>query len=394
MGTNVDFPDPPDPRLTAQAQMDVNRQAAADNTRAQAINQVSPYGTLTYTQDGTWSDGTPRFTATTALSPQAQDTINRQIGVQNNYATVAGDQLDQARGRLATPFSIPGDAPKLSPIFNLGGMPQAFDPTNLGVMPMNTDFSKLPAMPAAIDPNSIIPERARIEEGLLARLEPGLERDRLALENSLVNQGFQRGTPAFEQAMDEASRARNDARLAVIGQGGSEQRNIFDMMNSTFGQQVALRNMGLTEATARRAQELEHRDRVAAEQRQYVDDQVRMRGITEAEAGREFDRNMQIRQQLINEALAERNQPLQEMATLMTGAAPQMPTFQATPRSTVAPADLAGLTMDAWRGRVAEAQAQQQMDQAMMSGLFQLAGAGVGAAFGAPSMPFAGWRRR
>jgi hypothetical protein len=246
-------------------------------------------------------------------------------------------------------------------------------------MPANTDFSKLPAMATAIDPNSIIPERQRIEEGLMARLNPQLERDRLALENSLVNQGFQRGTPAFEQAMDEASRARNDARLAVIGQGGTEQRNVFDMMNSAFGQQVALRNMGLSEDTTRRAQEWENRERMAAEQRQYVDDQVNMRGITEAEAAREFDRNMQIRQQLINEALTERNQPLQEMSTLMTGAAPQMPTFQATPRPTVSSADLAGLTMDTHRmGPLAGWQAQNAADQALMSGMFRLAGAGLG----------------
>jgi hypothetical protein len=377
-------PPPPDPRVTAQAQMDVNRQAARDTTQAQAINQRTPYGDLTYTQDGTWSDGTPRFTATTSLSPQAQDTVDKTIGVQNKYATVAGQQLDQAQDRLATPFKIPGDAPKPSPIFELGAMPQAYDPSRLGAMPANTDFSKLPALPAAIDPNSIIPERNRIEERLMARLNPQLERDRLALENSLVNQGFQRGTPAFEQAMDEASRARNDARLAVIGQGGTEQRNIFDMMSGAFRQGVDVRNLAASEDQARRAQEVENRDRMAAEQRQYVDDQIRMRGITEAEAAREFDRNMQIRQQLINEALAERNQPLQEMSTLMTGAAPQMPTFQATPRPTVTPADLAGLTMDAYRmGPHAQWQAQNQADQALMSGMFRLAGAGVG-----------GWRPR
>jgi hypothetical protein len=45
----VSTPSPPDPMATAQAQATMNRQAALDQQGLNMVNQVTPYGTFTYT---------------------------------------------------------------------------------------------------------------------------------------------------------------------------------------------------------------------------------------------------------------------------------------------------------------------------------------------------------
>ncbi len=71
----MDAPSPPpapDPKETAAAQSQMNKETAVAQYGLNATNQVTPQGTLTYKQIGTWADGTPRFEATTAYSPTAR----------------------------------------------------------------------------------------------------------------------------------------------------------------------------------------------------------------------------------------------------------------------------------------------------------------------------------
>jgi hypothetical protein len=384
-------PPAPDPVRTANAQADMNRESATTQYGLAATNQVTPFGTLNYRQIGTWDDGTPRFEATTALSREAQDTADKQLAIENRYADIAGQQLGRAQGLLSAPFNISRqNLPAPDPTPDLGPMPAAYDPANLGAMPRGTDFGRLPAMPAvtAPDPASILPERRRIEDSLFARLNPQLDRSRAALETQLRNQGIAYGSEAWKAAIDDATREANDMRLAVAGQGGNEQSRFFDMMSRASGQGfqqgMDVRNLAAAEDATRLAQDLGLRDRELQEQTDVVDRQLAMRGMRGEEAQRAFANTTALRQQLINELLAERNQPLQELSTLMTGASPQMPAFQATPTPNVGGVDLAGLTMDAHRlGPFAQFQAEQQNRQAVTNGLFGLGNTAIG-----------GWMRR
>lgn len=201
-----------------------------------------------------------------------------------------------------------------------------------------------------IDPNSIIPERQRIEQALYDRAAPQLDRSRAARENELKNQGFDYGTEGWKGAIDDVNRQENDFRLGVIGQGGQEQRNIFDMMSGARAQ-----NFGLKSAS--QAQDFSQRS---------------------ASQGQNFDQQMAARAQLIKEALTERNQPLTELSTLINGSTPQQPTFQSTPQSHIDPADIAGLYGQQWQGQMQGWNAQNQANQALMGGAFGLAGAGLG----------------
>src|SRR4029079_12132250 len=74
-------PKPPDPKQVAAAQAAANIGAALAEGAVNRVDQVTPDGSLTYTQSGaaSWRDPLtgkvyeiPRYTATTALSPGQQ----------------------------------------------------------------------------------------------------------------------------------------------------------------------------------------------------------------------------------------------------------------------------------------------------------------------------------
>jgi hypothetical protein len=89
------------------------------------------------------------------------------------------------------------------------------------------------------------------------------------------------------------------------------------------------------------------------------------------------------RGQAVQEGLTARNQPINEITALMSGGQVTQPNFTSTPQTNVAGTDIAGLTMDAYKmGPLANWQAQNANRQAMMGGIFGLAGTGARAAMG------------
>lgn len=201
MGKRSPSPPPaPDPGAIAAQQAAANVEAARETARLNQFNQVTPFGTLTFTGEL----GAPDRTATTALSPQGQATFDIQQALAQQLSQLA----TQRAGQIPTdPFS----------------------------------FAGLPSAPTG-DPA----ERIRIEEALLGRLEPQFERQEDRLRTRLANQGITQGSEAFGNALEDLNRARTDARLAAIAQGGVEQQR-------QFGLQQAARGTALQEALTGRA---------------------------------------------------------------------------------------------------------------------------------------------
>ncbi|EHH07555.1 hypothetical protein ATCR1_06801 [Agrobacterium tumefaciens CCNWGS0286] len=84
------------------------------------------------------------------------------------------------------------------------------------------------------------------------------------------------------------------------------------------------------------------------------------------------------RSQAVQEALTERNQPLNEIGALMSGSQVQMPTFGAPTNSTQLPTvDYAGLVNTNYQNQLAAWQTQQQQKQGILGGLFGLGAAGI-----------------
>jgi len=185
-------PKAPDPVATAQAQSGMNRDTALTQSQLNMVDQQGPYGSLTYTQNGnnTFVDSqgktvsTPKYTATTSLSPQQQQILDQTQAAELNLGTIANERSDFLKDYLAQPFDV----------------------------------------------NSAT--EAKLNELGSARLDPRFAREQEALRAQLVNSGIRPGTAAYTSAMGDFGQTKNDAynQLALTGrqqafQEASYERN-------------------------------------------------------------------------------------------------------------------------------------------------------------------------
>lgn len=255
----VDSPEPPkapDPKETAAAQATMNKETAVAQYGLNATNQKTPYGSLSYAQIGTWADGTPRFEATTSLSPEQQSLYDLTSNTQKNLGQIGVDQSAKVGALLNTPLNINNEATE-----------------------------------------------ARLMELQQKRMSPVLDQRRKATEADLLNRGITMGSEAYNNSMDAIGRQENDQLNQLMLTG---------------------------------------------------------------------------RAQAVQEALTERNQPLNEIIGLMNGSQVQQPGFQSTPTPGVAGVDYGGMVNSSYAGQM-EAYKQESANQnAMMEGLFSLAAAPLG----------------
>lgn len=79
-------------------------------------------------------------------------------------------------------------------------------------------------------------------------------------------------------------------------------------------------------------------------------------------------------QTAVNDILTERNQPLNEITALMSGSQVGNPSFASTPQASVAGTDYSGLVQNNYRSAVDQYKTDVAQNNAMMGGLFGLAG--------------------
>ncbi len=265
----MDAPTPapaPDPAATAAAQSASNKATAVAQYGLNATNQVTPNGSLSYKQIGTWGDGTPRFEATTSLSPQQQSLYDKGNVTQGNLADIGNQQSAKIGALLNTPVNL------------------------------NTATE------------------GKIDDLGRARLDPQFARESAALETQLINKGIRPGSQAWNDAHTQFGQTKNDAynQLYLSGRGQGAQ-----------------------------------------------------------------------------EALTERNQPINEISALLSGSQVSQPGFTNTPSPGVAPTDVIGAQQQALNQQNVGYQGQLAQNNAMMSGLFGLGSA----ALGAGGTALGGWAR-
>jgi len=322
-------PAAPDPATTAAAQTATNKETAYWNAVLNNVNQVTPYGNLTYKQTGggktynmdaynqamsaynqpqsqqipsnsadVWGntspnnnssrgpmpqlsdfqtgDAPPSFTSTIDLSPDQQAILDSEERRQISMGTLGEEQIGRIRDSVSNPYSYGG----------LGNEVSADD---------------------------IATQQSRAEEALMARFNPQFAKDEEALRTRLINQGIGQGSQAYNSEMERFNQAKNDARTQAVLSG--------QQYGSTAQQQA-----------------------------------------------------LQRRNQSIQEYDAQRNAPLNEYIGLTSGVQVQNPQFSSQNYQGAQPVDYAGLINQNYQNQMSQYNAKQAGSNNMSSALFGLGG--------------------
>jgi hypothetical protein len=296
MGKSASAPPAPDYAGAAQATAQGDLQAARSASAANRVNQITPYGSLTYAQTPTksldptgyqsaidaWKASGQQgaepdpsqymvynpdagWTATQALSPTEQKLLDYQNKTSIGLGELTGKGLGYVENMLDNPFTTK-DLPSLG--FDAG---QSY------------------------------------QDAYMKRLQPQIEQGREALSTQLANQGIPVGSEAYKRAMMSQAQKENDLLLGATTQG--------------FGTGLSARQQGFTEASY------------------------------------------------------QRNEPINTLNAVRTGAQVTNPNFVSVPQqATTRGADLLGATTAQGNYNTASTNAAQAGQSGMTSGLMSLAG--------------------
>lgn len=276
-----------DPTSAAAQQGAANKDASLFDAYLNRPDQITPQGSLKWT-----------------LKPGA-DPKNPQPGdwIQTTALNETGQQLYDADQALQLGMTGTSQAALGRVNDTLG---QALDTSGLPAMGQVSNFTGA--------------DRQRIEDALMARLNPGFAQDEEAMRSRTLNTGFELGSEGSQREQFRLDKAKNDARLAAIAQSGQEAE--------------------------------------------------RLGNISRADAS--FQN--QSRQQGLQEILAQRALPLNELNALRSGSQVQQPTFSPVSQSNTASAPVLDALMAQLSGQQANAANKQSGYNALLASLAQLGG--------------------
>jgi hypothetical protein len=177
LGPAPSAPAAPDYSGAARETAAGNVEAARVATAANRINQVTPYGSLTYSQSGTDAYGNPTYTATQALSPDQQRLLETQNRISGSLGDVATKGVSYVENMLNTPFNT-----------------------------------------AALPTTGFNPSQS-YQDAYMQRLQPQIQQNREALQQQLANKGIDIGSTAYDRAMQTQAQRENDLLAAATTQG-------------------------------------------------------------------------------------------------------------------------------------------------------------------------------
>jgi hypothetical protein len=176
LGDTPSPPPAPDYTGAAQATAAGNLQAAQTATAANRVNQVTPYGSLNYSQNGLDQQGNPIWTATTSLNNVGQQLLDQQNAASLGLGTSINSQLSNVQNTMSQPFN----------------------PT-------------LPQVGINAGQN--------YQDAAMQRLAPQLSQQRELLANQLSNSGIPVGSEAYNRAQMNQAQKENDLYAANTTQG-------------------------------------------------------------------------------------------------------------------------------------------------------------------------------
>lgn len=179
-GKGGSAPPPPDYAGAAQQTAAGNLAAARTAAAANRVNQVTPYGSLTYTvNDNAQYDpwGNPTWTATTSLSPEQQQLLD----IQNKTSIDLGNLQNKGLSYVGDMISKP------------------FDTSTLPQVGINAgeDYSS----------------------AIMRRLQPQLQMEQKSFDQKMANSGIPVGSEAYQNAKRMFDMSQSD-RLVAAQTGG------------------------------------------------------------------------------------------------------------------------------------------------------------------------------
>ena len=406
-------PKAPDPHQTAAAQAGANRDTAITQMDLNSVNQINPWGSVTYDRTGSQSfvdsQGrtveTPTYTQTTSFTPETQAIFDSYMGTMGNLSSLAQQQsarLGETLGNgvdMSGAPALSGSAGQVGRIGNgydaqfgreIGG---SFDSNFSGHIGNGYSSQLGPGYAASYaGADDFSADRQRYEDALWQRTAGDRAQSEAQMRATLANKGITEGSAAWNAEMERMGRQNTDARLATILAGGEEQarmvglaRDAAEFGNSALLQQgqftnqsaLAQAQFGSQQQAAGNASSLAAAQYGATAQEAQNDAALAARqnanqaNLTNAQFGNSA------RDQYLGESMALRNQTLNEMGGLfgMGGSSLQSPgTYSGgTPQAGVAGTDIAGLINSNYQTQMAGYNSQV----GAMGGLFGMLGMGA-----------------
>lgn len=171
-------PPPPDYAGAAQATAAGNLEAARAAADANRVNQITPYGSLTYSHDPNAATPDQGWTATQTLTPAQQSMLDKNNALSGGLLDTAQSGLNYASGILSHP---------------------------------GVDTSQLPQV--GINPGQTY------QDAMMSRLQPQIDRENQASDAQLANQGIMPGSVAYDNAKRVLNQSHNDLLNNATVQG-------------------------------------------------------------------------------------------------------------------------------------------------------------------------------
>lgn len=353
-------PPAPDYTAAAKATAQGDLEAAKFATKANRINQNTPYGSLTYQYnpefDAQGKETGGGWTQTETLTPQAQAALDQELALNQKYGEVANIGFDKARGIFESPELNTSGLPQITGI-NAGLLG--------GVRDLNTEgLNQIRGIDQSVLPRASINPGTTAQQAIMSRLNPQLSQQEEALRTRLANQGITLGSEAYRREMDLQGQRANDLQLQAAAQGISLDQAA---RQQAFGEQQALQ-----------ASDMATRDQLFGERQALSGFDAQRRAQQLAEQGAISSNTADMRARALQEQAMLQDRPLNLINALRTGNQVNAPQFQQfSQQSTTQGPDILGATNAQYQAAVSANNAKNANRAAMVNGLMGLA-TGVG----------------
>lgn len=398
------------------------------------VGTSGPNGTVSWGADPSQPGG---FTQTTTLSPGQQALYNSSLATQTGAVNTANQQLGRVNDALGSTIQAPSlqnnvsSQGALSPgqgvqtsIANAGPIATGFNPgTQIqnGVQ-QQTSYNPGGAIQTAMGPTDFNQSTQDASNAVYnqatSRLDPAFALQQQQLSASLANQGIGINSAAYQNAMDQFGRTKNDAynqaNYSSIAAGQNEQNTLFNQalsqgnfansaqnqQNSQNAAQAAFGNTANLNAGnfANTAQAQQYGQNLGqatfqntAQAQQYGQNANDAQFANTAQAqqfgqqGQQFNQDLQAaqfgntaqQQNFQNQNYAQ-NQPINQLSALLGLGQVQTPQGISYTPTSVAGTDVIGANALSQQQANANYQAQMTQSNGLMGGLFSLGTAAIG----------------